>query len=349
MGRVDDAVEDRLADHRVGEQRVPVGGLSVGRDDEGPVGPLAHQLVEVVGLGQGEIAHGEVVEDQHGGAGPPAKARLVAAIGVTAGQVRQKARRLGEEHLVAPAARGLSERLGHHGLAHTDGPVKHYGLAGVDEAQRGQVADLGGGDLGVEGEVELLDAGRLLEVGGLQPTLEPSGITTGRFVLAQHGEQLDVPEFAGGGLGEPGLDGLEHPEQLERAQCVFELVGLHRATSMSAGNVSNRAAGPCRWAGASGGTSGDSSASCSVPAAKMPFTVLSVGSPADRARAHAASRRSAPTLSARAMIPWAERSRYKALTSKRTSTRAVTDSPSSAAFFRHHAGVDWKKATFSGG
>ena len=31
--------------------------------------PLGDQLVEVVGLGCGELAHGEVVEDQDGGAG----------------------------------------------------------------------------------------------------------------------------------------------------------------------------------------------------------------------------------------------------------------------------------------
>ena len=32
-------------------------------------GAFGDQFVEVVGLGGGELAHGEVVEDEHGGAG----------------------------------------------------------------------------------------------------------------------------------------------------------------------------------------------------------------------------------------------------------------------------------------
>ena len=69
---------------------------------------------------------------------------------------------------------------------------------------------------------------------------------------------------------------------------------------------SNRLSGPCRWAGTSG-AAGSGSPSFSVPATKMPLTVLYSGSPISMARRHAASRRSAPYLSARRSTPWAWR------------------------------------------
>lgn len=51
VGRVHDAVEDRLGDDRIGEERIPVARLPVRRQDEGLCGPLGDELVEV-GAGQ---------------------------------------------------------------------------------------------------------------------------------------------------------------------------------------------------------------------------------------------------------------------------------------------------------
>ena len=51
------------------------------------------------------------------------------------------------------------------GLADPDGAVEDDRLAGVDEAQRGEVADDGGGDLRVVGEVEVLEGGGVFEAG----------------------------------------------------------------------------------------------------------------------------------------------------------------------------------------
>ena len=44
--------------------RGPVAG-----EDQRAAGSFGDQFVEVVGLGGGELAHREVVEDEHGGAG----------------------------------------------------------------------------------------------------------------------------------------------------------------------------------------------------------------------------------------------------------------------------------------
>ena len=133
------------------------------------LGPLGHQLVEVVGLGGGELTHGEVVEDQDVGPGPGLEAGLPAPIGMAAGQVADQAGGLGERTAVAVAAGGMAERLGDHGLAHPDGPVEDDRLGRLDEAQCGQVADLGGRDLGVVGEVELLDGRRRTRSGPRAP------------------------------------------------------------------------------------------------------------------------------------------------------------------------------------
>ena len=35
----------------------------------------------------------------------------------------------------------------------------------------------------------------------------------GEFVFAEHGEEFDVAELTGLGLGEPGFERVEHPEE----------------------------------------------------------------------------------------------------------------------------------------
>ena len=79
-----------FGDDGVGEQRIPVGGGAVGGEDEAAVGAFGDQLVEVVGLGGGEVAHGEVVEDQHVGLGPASQAGAPGAVGVAAGEIGEQ-------------------------------------------------------------------------------------------------------------------------------------------------------------------------------------------------------------------------------------------------------------------
>ena len=113
-------------------------------------------------------------------------------------------------------------------LPDADGAVEDHGLAGVQPAQGGQVADLGGGQLRAGGEVEAFEGGLLLEPGLAQPAGDGHGLAAGDLVLAQDLEELDVAEFPGAGLGQAGVDGGEHPGQLERAQCLVQGAGLDR-------------------------------------------------------------------------------------------------------------------------
>src|SRR6516162_5273142 len=84
---VDEPVEQGLGNDRVGEQRVPVGRAAVGGQDERAAGSLGDQLVEVVGLGGGELAHAEVVQDQDSGPGELAEPFVPGQVGAAAGQV----------------------------------------------------------------------------------------------------------------------------------------------------------------------------------------------------------------------------------------------------------------------
>ncbi len=116
-------------------------------------GAFADELVEVVGLGGGEFPHGEVVEDENGGAGVFAEAAVPGAVGVAAGQVGQGAAGFGEADVGAGPDGEVAEGLGDVAFPDADRSVENHGLAGVQPAQCGQVADLGGGEFGAGVEV----------------------------------------------------------------------------------------------------------------------------------------------------------------------------------------------------
>ena len=181
---VDEPVEQGFGDDRVGEQRVPVGGRPVGGQDERAAGPLGDQLVEVVGLGGGEFAHAEVVQDQDGGAGELAESLVPGQVGAPAGQVGEDPAGLGEPGLGAVPDGQVSQGLRDMGLAHPDGPVQNHGLPGVQPAQRGQVADLRGGQLGGGGQVEAFQGGLFFEPGAAQPVGQRDGLAAVDLVLA---------------------------------------------------------------------------------------------------------------------------------------------------------------------
>ena len=82
-------------------------------------------------------------------------------------------------------------------------------------AQGGEVADLGGGQLRGGGEVESLEGGLGLEPGAADPAGQGHGLAAGDLVLAQDLEEVQVAEFPGAGLGEAGVEGGEHPGQLQ--------------------------------------------------------------------------------------------------------------------------------------
>ena len=83
-----------------------------------------------------------------------------------------------------------------------DRAVEDHRLPGLDEPAGGQVADLGDGELGVEGEVEVLQGGRLFEAGATDAAAQRASLAAGDLVLAEDLEELQVAQLAGAGLGQ---------------------------------------------------------------------------------------------------------------------------------------------------
>jgi len=97
------------------------------------------------------------------------------------------------------------------GFPHPHRAVQDHRLAGLHETKGGQVADLSSWHLGVEGEIELLQGGGRLEASGPDPASKGGGIASRHLVLAQNLQELQMSQLAGMGLGQAGLEGVEHP------------------------------------------------------------------------------------------------------------------------------------------
>lgn len=109
--------------------RRPVAG-----DDQGPALSLADEFVEVVGLGCGQLAHREVVEDEQVGADEFADALIPGAVRVAVGEFGQDAAGLGEADACALADGEVAEGLGDVCLSDADRAEQDDGLAGVEPA-----------------------------------------------------------------------------------------------------------------------------------------------------------------------------------------------------------------------
>ena len=62
----------------------------------------------------------------------------------------------------------------------------------------------------------------LLEAGAADASGQGGGLAAGDLVLAEHLQELEVAECAGAGLGQAGVEGVEHAGQLQGAQRVAQ-------------------------------------------------------------------------------------------------------------------------------
>ena len=172
----------------------------VAGDDQGPALPLGDEFIEVVGLGCGQLAHGEVVEGEHVGPDQFTDPLLPGAVRVSAGQVREDPAGLGEADVGALADGEMIQGLRDMGLADANRPEQDDRLAGMQPEQGSEVADLCGGKFRGGGEVELLQGDLLLELRSRQAELEGDGLAAGDLVLAEDLQEVEVAEFAAVGL-----------------------------------------------------------------------------------------------------------------------------------------------------
>jgi hypothetical protein len=122
-------VKDSFCDNGVGEEAIPVGGLTVGGEDHRGAAPLADELVEVVGLMSLNGCSPKVIDDEDVGAGPASEPSEPRPVGVAAGEVGEDPVGFAEHDPVAPAAGEVPEGLGDVRLAHPDRPVSHQARA----------------------------------------------------------------------------------------------------------------------------------------------------------------------------------------------------------------------------
>lgn len=144
MAGVDEPVKEGLGDDGVGEEWIPVAGRPVAGNDQRASLPLGDEFVEVVGLGRGQLPHGEVVEDEDVGTDEFADPFLPGAVRVAAGQVGEDAAGLGEADVGALPDGEVAEGLGNVGLPDADRAEEDDRLAGMQPTQCTQVTDLGG-------------------------------------------------------------------------------------------------------------------------------------------------------------------------------------------------------------
>ena len=62
----------------------------------------------------------------------------------------------------------------------------------------------------------------LVEPGPAQPPGHGHGVAAGDLVVAEDLQELQVAQFAGPGLGQPGVEGVQHAGQLQRAQALVQ-------------------------------------------------------------------------------------------------------------------------------
>ncbi len=125
-------------------------------------------------------------------------------------------------------------------LADPDGSDEQDRLLALDEAARGEVADLRRRDLGVEVEVEVGERLRLFEPRPLDAPRQGLVLTALDLVLEHELQELEVPELLLVRLIQAQLERLEHPAELEPLEAWLQLQRVHRAASPTI------AAAPCR-------------------------------------------------------------------------------------------------------
>lgn len=84
----------------------------------------------------------------------------------------------------------------------------------------GEVADVGGREFRAGVEVELLQGGLGVEAGAAQTAAHRGLVAVADLVVAPGLQEVEMSKFPGAGLGQPSVEGGEHPGELQGAQRV---------------------------------------------------------------------------------------------------------------------------------
>lgn len=166
VGVVSEAIEGALGEHRVVEEGDPLVDGAVARDERRSAAmALEDHLVEVARLAGVEAAQAEVVEDEDVGGEQAPQHLLGRVVGTRLVKGLEHVVGAEEQHVVADAAGGVTERRGEERLPDADRSQQDHVLLTLDEAEREEVAHA----IAVEGDrcipVEAFEGLLLLEAG----------------------------------------------------------------------------------------------------------------------------------------------------------------------------------------
>lgn len=75
------------------------------------------------------------------------------------------------------------------------------------------------GSFGLAAGAEVFEGRLLLEASAAYASGQGGVLAAGDFVFAEHLQELEMPELAVAGLGQAGVEGVEHAPELEGFQC----------------------------------------------------------------------------------------------------------------------------------
>src|SRR5712691_3256320 len=214
-------IEGAFSQHWVREQWVPILGRAIaGDDDRARTSAFADQLIQVIRLLGGVLAHGKVVDDQQRRQQVVAQPSLPGTVGVAAAQVTQQPAGLDELDAVALPSCLVAQTFGKVGLAYSDWATQQNVLLAQQIAAGRQVAQLFLRQLGVERPIEVLEGFvTILEVGLAEPRGQGAIGTSLDLVAEQQFEELGIAKVLLLGLIQPQRQRVLQATQSERLEC----------------------------------------------------------------------------------------------------------------------------------
>ena len=168
-----------------------------------------------------------VVEDEQIDAGELAQDLGVAAIGAREGEGCEEARdALIGDREIFPAGL-MPERAGEPALADAARAGDQQIMFGTDPVAAGELEEKGAIEAARGAVIDVLDGGRLAQLGGAGAALELLLAAQGRLLIEQQGQPFGVIETACLGLRHEIAEALGHAVKAERQQLVEGGVGEH--------------------------------------------------------------------------------------------------------------------------
>ena len=233
---MDQPIADGIGDGRIGDQLVPVVSGDLAGDQRGtqPVAIL-EQLEDVMLLIGAEGLEPPVVEHEQIDAGDGFEQAGVAAVALGERQLLQEAWQPEVHRAVSLSTGFVGERAGEVGLADAGRADDEHVVMLLDPGTLGQLQEQRLIQPAAVAEVDVLDTGRLAQLGLLQSRGELAVLAVADLPVHQQPQALFEAESFGVGGVHQLLEGKQHPEQAQLGEFFEQRMSQHRLRLLSAG------------------------------------------------------------------------------------------------------------------